>query len=104
MGGAILVSDGIDDRFGPRLREQAPDRAVLRLEGEDLAGGDPSQVEIAFFSADLFPDRSRALARALHQAPELRWFHSFAAGVDHPWFQRFLERGAPVPRAEVQEA
>jgi phosphoglycerate dehydrogenase-like enzyme len=63
---------------------------VLRGEALD---GDPARVEVAFFSGDLFPERTRALARALHQAPALRWFHSFAAGVDHPWFQGLIARG-----------
>jgi phosphoglycerate dehydrogenase-like enzyme len=30
---------------------------------------------------------------ALRDAPDLRWLHSFAAGVDHPWFQSLLARG-----------
>lgn len=92
MAGAILVSDWIEERFGEALRRAAPGRALLVLRGERV-DGDPAQVEVAFFSGDLYPKRTIDLARALHQAPGLRWLHTFAAGVDHPWFQRFLAQG-----------
>ena len=95
MPGAILVSDWIEARFGEALRRAAPGRPLAVLRGDALLG-DPASVEVAFFSGDLFPGRARDLARALHQAPALRWFHSFAAGVDHPWFQSFLARGVRV--------
>jgi len=95
MPGAILVSEWIETRFGDALRAAAPGRALAVLRGEVL-DGDPAQVEAAFFSGDLFPDGARPLARALHQAPGLRWLHTFAAGVDHPFFQRLLARGVRV--------
>jgi D-2-hydroxyacid dehydrogenase (NADP+) len=95
MPGAILVSDAIEARFGEALRRAAPGRPLAVLRGAKLEG-EADAVEVAFFSGDLFPERSRDLARVLHQAPALRWFHSFAAGVDHPWFQGFLARGVRV--------
>lgn len=95
MPGAILVSDRIEARFGEALRRAAPGRPLAVLRGPRLES-DPGAVEVAFFSGDLFPERARDLARVLHQAPGLRWFHSFAAGVDHPWFQGFLARGVRV--------
>jgi phosphoglycerate dehydrogenase-like enzyme len=93
MSGAILVSDWIEARFGDRLRRAAPARRLLVLRGEAVEGGDPAEIELAFYSGDLFPARGRDFARALRGAPRLRWLHSFAAGVDHPWFQGFLARG-----------
>jgi phosphoglycerate dehydrogenase-like enzyme len=95
MPGAILVSDWIEARFGEALRRAAPGRPLAVLRGATLEG-EPGEVEVAFFSGDLFPERARDLARVLHQASALRWFHSFAAGVDHPWFQAFLARGVRV--------
>jgi phosphoglycerate dehydrogenase-like enzyme len=92
MTGAILVSDWVESRFADALRRAAPGRrlAVLR---EGALDGDAGAIEAAFFSHDLFPDGTRALARVLHGAPRLRWLHTFAAGVDHPWFQGLLARG-----------
>jgi D-2-hydroxyacid dehydrogenase (NADP+) len=92
MPGAILVSDWVADRFGEAIRAAAPGRPLAVLRGEKVEG-DPAEVEIAFFSGDLYPVRTRELAIALRDAPGLRWLHSFAAGVDHPWFQSMLARG-----------
>lgn len=95
MPGAILVSDHVEGVYGAALERVAAGRprVVLGASGLD---GDPADIEIAFFSGDLFPSGTRSLAKALHQAPGLAWFHSFSAGVDHPWFQSFLERGVRV--------
>jgi D-2-hydroxyacid dehydrogenase (NADP+) len=95
MTGAILVSDAVADSRARGLRDAAPERPLVVLRG-DAVEGDLSQVEVAYFSGDLFPDRTRVLAKALHGAPRLAWFHSFSAGVDHPWFQAMLERGVRV--------
>jgi phosphoglycerate dehydrogenase-like enzyme len=95
MPGAILVSAWIEERFGEALRRAAPGRPLAVLRGDGLDGA-AADVEAAFFSGDLFPDGARALARVLHQAPSLRWLHTFAAGVDHPFFQRLLARGVRV--------
>jgi D-2-hydroxyacid dehydrogenase (NADP+) len=95
MAGAILVSESIAARFGDALRAAAPGRPLAVLRGESL-DGDAAAVEVAFFSGDLFPSGALPLARALHQAHGLRWLHTFAAGVDHPFFQRLLARGVRV--------
>ena len=93
MPGAILVSDQVAERFGDELRRAAPGRPLVVLRGGERVDGDPAAVEVAFFSADLYPVRTRELVIALRDAPGLRWLHSFAAGVDHPWFQSLLARG-----------
>lgn len=95
MAGAILISEVVEARHGPSLARLAPDRPRVVLRGEE-PDGDPAAVEIAFFSGDLFPDRTRFLARALAAAlaaGRLRWLHTFSAGVDHPWFQRLMGQG-----------
>jgi phosphoglycerate dehydrogenase-like enzyme len=59
-------------------------------------GLDPDElarVEVAHFSADLYPGRTRAFLEVATQAPNLRWFHTFSAGTDHPIFQSFVDRG-----------
>lgn len=91
-GGAILVSDGVEDRYGTEIERIAPgvERRVLRL-GEERP--DPSGLEIVYFSGDLYPDRTRDAAIAALKAEGLRWLHSFSAGVDNPFFQILIDRG-----------
>jgi phosphoglycerate dehydrogenase-like enzyme len=93
--GAILVSDVVEDRHGVALSRIAPERPRVVLRGEQV-DGDTEAIEIVFFSGDVYPDRTRYLAKALVNAPNLCWFHSFSAGVDHPWFQRLLEQGVQL--------
>jgi phosphoglycerate dehydrogenase-like enzyme len=95
MTGAILVSAWVESRFGDALRGAAPGARIAVLRDGEL-DGDAAEIEVAFFSHDLFPGGTRGLAKVLHQAPRLRWLHIFAAGVDHPWFQGFLARGVRV--------
>jgi phosphoglycerate dehydrogenase-like enzyme len=65
-----------------------PDGAEARV-----APGDVARIEIAFFSAELFPARGRAFFAACQAAPKLRWMHFGFTGTDHPIFDRFRERG-----------
>ena len=92
MPGAILLSDRVEALLGEALERAAPGlpRVVLRPEGPQ---GDPTTVEVAFFSGDLYPERTREFILAVAQAKELRWLQSFSAGVDHPWFQGLRQRG-----------
>lgn len=95
MSGAILLSDHIVRSAGPDLREAA-DGLPLVVLGRGTEDGDPAGAEIAYFSADLFPARSREFVLALAKAERLRWLHVFSAGVDHPWFQQLLARGIRI--------
>ncbi|MEO5723541.1 MAG: D-2-hydroxyacid dehydrogenase [Ilumatobacteraceae bacterium] len=61
--------------------------------GDTLAVDDVARIEIAWFSADLFPQHSGPFLRVALDAPNLRWMHVFNAGVDHPVFARFTARG-----------
>jgi D-2-hydroxyacid dehydrogenase (NADP+) len=92
MDGALLVSDHVEDHYRAALDAAAPDvsRVVLRAEACE---GDPGRVEIAFFSGDLYPERVREFVLALRDAKQLRWLHTFSAGVDNPWFQALRARG-----------
>jgi len=93
--GAILVSEAVEARFGAAITTAAPGRPHVVLAGDHLHG-DAAGVEIAFFSGDLFPARSRAFWRSLRGCPRLRWLHSFSAGVDHPVFQQLIDAGVLV--------
>jgi phosphoglycerate dehydrogenase-like enzyme len=62
-------------------------------------GNDPlpddivSKIDVAFYSSDLWPERSRGVAISIIQATNLKWLHTFSAGVDSPFFKQLQERG-----------
>lgn len=88
----LLITEAVERSFEAELREAAPnlERVILREAGPD---GDPAKIRAAFFSGDCFPERMRPFWTTLFQAEKLEWLHSFSAGVDHPVFQNFIERG-----------
>jgi phosphoglycerate dehydrogenase-like enzyme len=87
------------ERIAPHLR-----RRVVDLEAGDPEPDAFADVEIAYFSGDLFPDDVRPFARALRQAKPLRWLHTFSAGVDDPFFQRLLETGVRISTSSGAQA
>ena len=93
MPGAVLVSDFIEERYGPALGAAAPamPRVVLRAGGR--ADGDVATVEVVFFSGDCYPARAAEFMGVALGASRLRWLHTFSAGVDHPVFGGLLARG-----------
>jgi len=92
MRGSLLLSSWVVDRSDATLRAAAPGaaRVVIR---DGVVEGDPATVEAAFFSGDFFPDRVREFVLALRDAPDLKWLHTFSAGVDNPFFAKLRERG-----------
>ncbi len=96
----LLVSRGFLDRFGDELRRVAQDGG-LELElivlpadpAARLEQAERERVEIAYFSSDMLPHGTGGFFSATHGAPNLKWLHVFNAGVDHPVFGGFLERG-----------
>jgi D-2-hydroxyacid dehydrogenase (NADP+) len=58
-----------------------------------LADADCARLDIAFFSADVFPTHSRQFFSTLRKAPALQWLQVFNAGVDHPIYTEMLQRG-----------
>jgi len=65
-----------------------PDDPEARLADEIAARAD-----IAYFSSDVFPKFGKPFFSATRKAAKLQWLHVFNAGVDHPVFASFLERG-----------
>lgn len=55
-----------------------------------------ASIDLAFFSGDVFPDRSRQFFSTLRKAPKLRWLHAFNVGVDHPIYNEMMARGVRV--------
>jgi len=98
--GSILVSDDVEARRSSALEAAAQgiSRCVLRPQGPS---SDPALVEIAFFSGDLFPERTREFVLTLAKSEHLRWLHTFSAGVDHPWFRSLRARGVRITIAHT---
>ena len=94
-GGSILVSDHVEERHASALEAAASGipRCVLRPSGPS---SDPSEVEVAFFSGDLFPARTRDFVITVAKSERLHWLHTFSAGVDHPWFRTLRQRGVRI--------
>jgi D-2-hydroxyacid dehydrogenase (NADP+) len=103
LKGAILVSDGVEERFGDALEAAAPgvERIVVRP-GDDRP--DPDSIEVVYFSGDCFPDRTRELAIPALKAERLRWCHTFSAGVDNGFFQVLLQRGVRLTTSTGAQA
>ncbi len=68
-----------------------PERPEARVAPPELA-----RVEIAFFSAELFPEHGRAFFAAVSAATKLRWMQLGFTGTDHAVFDRFHERGVTM--------
>lgn len=103
MRGAILVSEFVERRHAQALEGAAPGipRCVVSAEGPE---SDPSNAEVAYFSGDLYPGKARPFARALRQAQDLVWLHTFSAGVDDRFFQRLLDRGVRLTNSSGAHA
>jgi phosphoglycerate dehydrogenase-like enzyme len=86
---------GADLAAQARALDPALELLVLPEDPEGRLGeADCARIELAFFSADVFPKFSRQFFSALRKAPKLRWLHVFNAGVDHPIYAEMLQRGA----------
>ena len=93
----LLCSARAHASDGDAWRALAPGLDLVVL-GDDTAAADVddaelARVEIAHFSADLYPGRTMPFIQAATRAPNLRWFSTFSAGTDHPVFHSFLDRG-----------
>jgi phosphoglycerate dehydrogenase-like enzyme len=95
MPGTLLVSDGVEARWSKEMDEIAPDlpRQVSRPLGE---APDFGSIEVVYFSGDIFPERTREFAIAALKAENLRWMHTFSAGIDDAFFQTLLGRGVRI--------
>ena len=93
MRGSILISEAVEGHYGAALEEAAPGAKHIVLAPDGSTKG-LDAVEVVYFSGDLFPDAMRPFLHALKEIPDVRWLHSFSAGVDNVFFQRLLDRGA----------
>jgi phosphoglycerate dehydrogenase-like enzyme len=107
----LLVSERFLARYGDALDGAAREggvtleRIVVSDDPEARVDVDAcARIELAYFSGDVFPERSRSFFAAALNAPALRWLQVFNAGVDHPVFQRFLEKGVRLSTASGASA
>lgn len=90
----LLISDNVWARESDAIRDILPSVRPVVYEGnEPLPTDIVSNVDVAFYSSDLWPERSRGIALSIIQADNLKWLHTFSAGVDNPFFKQLSERG-----------
>ncbi len=96
----LLVSHRLHAERGAELAAQAArlgialEMIVLPADPEGrLDEADCARLDLAFFSADVFPKYSRQFFSTVRKAPKLQWLHVFNAGVDHPIYNEMLARG-----------
>lgn len=93
----LLISDNVWGRHQGRIRDIAPDMEVIVYEGEEPIADDIIQrVTLAFFSQDVWPERSRGFVLSTMKATSLQWYHTFSAGVDSPFFIDLMDRGVQL--------
>jgi D-2-hydroxyacid dehydrogenase (NADP+) len=95
---SLLVSHRLYTERGAELARRASDAGLeLVALPQDREGRLPadrvSDIDVAFFSTDVFPDFSRQFFSAVRKAPNLKWLHVFNVGVDHPIYTEMLQRG-----------
>ncbi len=96
----LLVSHHFNARYGSEIAAAAARDGIplelLVLPADPEARIDDARaarVEIAYFSSDVHPQFGKPFFSATRKAPGLKWLHVFNAGVEHPVFASFLERG-----------
>lgn len=93
----MLISDNVWTRRRDDILTVAPNVEAVIYEGDDpIDAGVTASIDLAFYSSDLWPERSRGIAISILSAANLQWLHSFSAGVDNPFFKGLMDRGVRV--------
>ncbi len=93
----VCVSSLVAERYGARIRAVAPGIELAWPVANGRRAGHASAAEVVYFSEDFWTVQgNRALVPQLFALPQLRWFHTFSAGVDHPAFRSLVDRGVLV--------
>lgn len=81
-------------RFGEAVEPLVVGReGAISLNGQAVSA-EEAQPEIAWFSGDLYQQKAAGpFAQVMLASKDLKWFHSAAAGFDHPMFARVVEKG-----------
>jgi phosphoglycerate dehydrogenase-like enzyme len=90
----LLVSDNVWQREGTNITSFAPGITPIIYEGDEPIADDVlANVNVAFFSSDVWPERSRGMVLSIMKAANVKWLHTFSAGVDSPFFIQLMEKG-----------
>lgn len=90
----LLVSDNVWQREGTNITSFAPGITPVIYEGDDPLPDDIlAKVNVAFFSSDVWPERSRGMVLSIMKSANVKWLHTFSAGVDSPFFIQLMENG-----------
>jgi len=93
----LFCTDVFLERYRGELAAIVPELDTVALTGDDqVPDADIERITIAFFSSDAWPERSASFMSVALRAPNLRWLHTMSAGVDHPVFQMYVDRGTRV--------
>lgn len=100
MNPVLFCTDHFLREYGQRLSAVAPQLESVSMFGSDApTARDLERITIAFMSKDVLPDRLIPFQAVVQAAPNLKWFHSFAAGTEGPLFEGLLARGVRVTRS-----
>ena len=93
----LLISDTVWERRATEILAIAPNTQPIIYVGDEPVADDllPT-IDIAFFSSDVWPERMRGLALSVLKANQLKWMHTFSAGVDSPFFIDLIEKGVTL--------
>ena len=90
----LLVSDNVWQRQGTNITSFAPGITPIIYEGDGPIADDVlTNVNVAFFSSDVWPERSRGMVLSIMKSINVKWMHTFSAGVDSPFFIQLMENG-----------
>lgn len=93
MARGLICTDTAAAAIADRIADIGDVDLIPIVGDEQLDDSTLARAEVAFFSADAYPDRAMHVMGTLLNAPNLRWVHTFSTGVDHPVFGIFLDKG-----------
>ena len=101
----VLCSGLIAERFGDDIAVASPGIELLTLDADQwLPDEQVQRITIAYFSGDVWRAGPASFMRVALDAANLQWLHVFNAGVDHPVFAMFRERGVRLTTSSGSSA
>lgn len=95
-----MLSDTVWERHRDEIMRVAPGISPLVYSVDEPFPDDVlDSVDLAYFSADCWPDRSRGIVLSILKAKNLQWLQTFSAGVDSPFFVDLINRGVKLTTA-----